>query len=87
MVDESADMIERTSFIEYIGGCIPDCNEYMEIDYAAAYRLTKEEIEAEDKLFEAETKEGLGDTLDETKLKQQKTLVLGDDDDPENVDL
>ena len=87
VVDESADMIDRTSFIEYIGGCIPDCNEYMEIDYATAYGLTQDEIQAEDQLFEAETKAGLGDTADNDKPKKSETVVLGDNDDLDNVDL
>ena len=72
MVDENADMIDRGAFIEYIGENIEDCNEYMEIDYTEAYGATKEEVEAENAKFKADTLNGLGDTEDGIERIQSK---------------
>jgi hypothetical protein len=72
MVDENADMIDRGAFIEYIGENIEDCNEYMEIDYTEAYGATKEEVEAENAKFKADTMNGLGDTEDGIERIQSK---------------
>ena len=78
IVDENADMIDRTSFINYIAESIPDCNEYTEIDYTSAYGLSKEDIEAENKLFEEDSKQD--QLLNDTKPEKSKTFATLDDD-------
>ena len=77
IVDEGSDIIDKGSFIQYIGENIPDCNEYMEIDYATAYGLTEEEIKQDDDLF-ADEKDDLELEGGTTPRKAETFATLDD---------
>ena len=61
MVGPGVTTIDRSAFISYIGGCIPDCNEYMELDYDEAYGVDEEDKKKEKELFDEDTRNNLGD--------------------------
>ena len=56
MVGPGVKTIDRSSFISYIGECIPDCNEYMELNYDEAYGVEEEDRNKEKSLFDEDTK-------------------------------
>ena len=62
MIGQGVETVDRGSFIQYIGECIPDCNTFMEIDYDDAYGVGEEDKKKEKALFEDDTKNNkLGD--------------------------
>jgi|TARA_B110000211_G_C13971298_1_gene505088 hypothetical protein len=76
IVDETAEYIDKGSFIRYIGESIPNCNEYMEIDYTVAYGMTAEEIKQEDDLFAEDVMADLANLGDDTPRKADTFATL-----------